>query len=168
MSFRYMPFPKKEGGFDLAIIDEDGNKLCSVCRKIKPDMCLRSCEHWIHFKCCNSNSYRTHICELCVLIPKNNDETKDDGPVLESDHLTEDKKNEPHISIEQNLSSYSDTEFLQCVNKYRESRDHFRNIYSNHQNLTISNREKKRNKKIHQENREKYLPKIKRNLIETH
>jgi hypothetical protein len=65
LHLEYPTFPKKDNSEDLALVNEDGDKLCSVCRLTLPDMCLRTYNHWIHFACCNSTSYRTHICEIC-------------------------------------------------------------------------------------------------------
>lgn len=65
-----------------------------------------------------------------------------------------DEKVELSNNISSNLTSYSDNiEFIEWVIKYRESK----NIYMKPQKLSISNR-----KKIHK-NKDKYLPKIKRN-----
>lgn len=36
----YPTFPKKDNSEDLALVNEDGDKLCSVCRLTLPDMCL--------------------------------------------------------------------------------------------------------------------------------
>lgn len=61
----YNTFPKKDGSDDLTLVDDNYDKICSVCYMAKPDMMLRSCEHWIHFKCSNSSDYCSHICDLC-------------------------------------------------------------------------------------------------------
>ena len=61
----YTSFPEKTGCDILSILDEDGHKLCSVCFLMHPDMCLRGCDHWIHYGCSNSSDVNHHICIIC-------------------------------------------------------------------------------------------------------
>ena len=168
----YNTFPKKDNSEDNCIINENGEKLCSVCRQINPNMCLRSCEHWIHFGCCNASSYRDHVCEICGPISVKEESNREQEILSKLLQYNIDSINtkfdgwssnflNPYVNlptyyirpISSNIDGIFDSNSRVICNR-QDNHGNDKNPYKGK-----SNREIKRDKTIHQKNKEQFFPK---------